>query len=282
MWFTVNSDISTFAPAVVRITPSGKLTFFRYPNVGDTEYVAEGYDGAIWLISGGLSSTNFERIDPSGHLTQFPDPDAEAGNPISQGPGGDMWFAGIEAGDRPMIGSVTESGTITPFALPSREIVESLVQGPDGNLWFTLLQSVEGGAREHLGRMTPSGQLTLFPTPTFSCPPYGMAVGPDHALWFAEGCGKIGRVTTSGRITEFTIPGMRGCSQIVSGPDGDLWFTCNGAYPAIGKITPAGKVTVFRTPGPADAGIYGLAFSNQRTLWFTETYAAKVGRATLP
>jgi hypothetical protein len=56
----------------------------------------------------------------------------------------------------------------------------------------------------------------------------------------------------------------------------------NGAYPAIGKVTGSVKITVFRTPGSAISYIDGLAFSNRRTLRFTETYAAKVGRATLP
>src|SRR5690348_13489554 len=57
----------------------------------------------------------------------------------------------------------------------------------------------------------------------------GITVGPDGALWFTETAGNnIGRITTSGAITEYpapTTPFNYSPGYIVTGPDGELWFT---------------------------------------------------------
>ena len=53
-----------------------------------------------------------------------------------------------------------------------------------------------------------SGQtITEFPLPNPGSGPLGMTAGPDGNLWFTEQFGPgIGRITTAGTITEFTIP----------------------------------------------------------------------------
>jgi hypothetical protein len=58
-----------------------------------------------------------------------------------------MWFIG---GDE--IGRVSPAGRVTRFPLPV-DRGGRIVTGPDGNLWFNA---------EHVGRMTPWGQVTLF------------------------------------------------------------------------------------------------------------------------
>src|SRR5262245_51527619 len=45
--------------------------------------------------------------------------------------------------------------------------------------------------------------ITEFPLPGLNSSPNRITVGPDGALWFAEQSrGKLGRITTSGTITE--------------------------------------------------------------------------------
>src|ERR1700743_2564700 len=53
-----------------------------------------------------------------------------------------------------------------------------------------------------------------------------IVAGPDGALWFVEYLGnKIGRITTTGAITEFPVPTSGGGpAGITTGPDGALWF----------------------------------------------------------
>src|SRR5262249_50433456 len=76
--------------------------------------------------------------------------------------------------------------------------------------------------------------------------PLGITTGPDGALWFTEGiAGKIGRITTTGTVTEFAAPTAKG-GEITTGPDGALWFT--GVRGKIGRVTTTGAVTEFTIP----------------------------------
>jgi hypothetical protein len=82
--------------------------------------------------------------------------------------------------------------------------------------------------------------------------PSGIALGPDGALWFAEtDANKIGRMTTTGRITEFALPpdpsGPNLPGEIVAGPDGAMWFTESGVN-KIGRIEAGSPTSVFVPP----------------------------------
>jgi len=74
--------------------------------------------------------------------------------------------------------------------------------------------------------------------------------GPDGALWFAESSGNnIGRITTSGAITEYPVPTVAGgLGGITAGPDGALWFIEEGS----GKI---GRITTPASTSPLVAAI---------------------------
>ena len=109
-----------------------------------------------------------------------------------------------------------------------------------------------------------------------------IAVGSDGNLWFTEfGVdfgNRIGRITTSGVITEFPIPTL--VSQpngIAAGPDGNLWFTETGAN-QIGRITTAGDITEFSIP--SEDWPSGIAAGPDGNLWFTEPADSKIGRIT--
>ena len=56
--------------------------------------------------------------------------------------------------------------------------------------------------------------------------PVGIAAGPDGALWFTNyGNNSIGRITTTGAVTNYTGTGISLPFGITAGPDGALWFT---------------------------------------------------------
>jgi streptogramin lyase len=75
-----------------------------------------------------------------------------------------------------------------------------------------------------------AGTVTTFPVPST---PFFITSGPDGSLWFTLGeTGQIGRITTSGTITEFSVSTGHGSKTqnsgplgITAGPDGNLWFT---------------------------------------------------------
>jgi len=176
---------------------------------------------------------------------------------ITMGPDGNLWFT--EGG---RIARITPLGKISEFKLSAPTSAQSIATGPDGNLWFT--------DQSKIGRMTLTGKVSEFSLPIHQFPagsnpikaPAGsgpnqalaITAGPDGNLWFTEigpdeVGSSIGRITTSGKITEFPLPSTHiFLSSITAGPDGNLWFTgigTNNGLSMIGMITPQGKIREF-------------------------------------
>jgi virginiamycin B lyase len=112
--------------------------------------------------------------------------------------------------------------------------------------------------------------------PTPSAYPYDIALGSDGALWFTErSAQQIGRVTSSGAITELADPSIASLSGlecpdcaspnfIVPGPDGALWFS-SLANNWIDRVTTLGSFSQFVLPfGPG-----AIAFESDGDLWYT-------------
>jgi streptogramin lyase/pimeloyl-ACP methyl ester carboxylesterase len=120
--------------------------------------------------------------------------------------------------------------------------------------------------------------IAEFTVPTANSSPWGIASGPDGNLWFTEyGSNKIGRITTTGVITEFAPTASSSPWGIASGPDGNLWFTETGNE--IGRITTTGVITEFTIP--TASGIpWGIASGPDGNFWFTEYFGNKIGRIT--
>lgn len=79
-------------------------------------------------------------------------------------------------------------------------------------------------------------------------------------------------------ITEFPIPTPASDALgITVGPDGNLWFTEQGAS-KIGRITTAGVITEF--PLPAGTGPTRITSGPDGNLWFSESARAFIGRLT--
>ena len=125
-------------------------------------------------------------------------------------------------------------------------IPEAMTTGPDGALWFTQ----PGVAR--IGRLTAAGAYSAFPVADVPGDKNGIAAGADGALWFSQ-TDRIGRITTSGDVRSYDLPGTAKPGRIVAGPDSALWFieTNRGA---IGRITTKGDVSEVGLPGTRPAG----------------------------
>jgi virginiamycin B lyase len=196
-------------------------------------------------------------------ITEFPIPQGNGLFGITTGSDGNLWFA-----DYNKIGRITPSGTITEFIIPTSDASASgITAGPDGNLWFTEQRG------NSIGRITTSGVISEFPIPTTQALPNWITMGSDGNLWFTER-EKIGRITPSGGITEFTVSGSSW--SITSGPDGNLWFYECGA---VGRITPLGVLTEFPLPGNC-AGPGFITAGPDGNLWFTENITHRVSRIT--
>jgi virginiamycin B lyase len=157
------------------------------------------------------------------------------------------------------------------------------------------------------GRQLLAVTINEFPLPSIPPPSENLGIGPvtagpDGNLWFPENFshlvfnsgplpttvfdpGKIGRITPSGVITEFSVDTNPG--TIVVGPDGNLWFPAPSISPGqsngIDRITPSGNITEF--PLPAGGGSAGaLTIGPDSNLWFPEIAGGppqvRIGRIT--
>jgi virginiamycin B lyase len=115
--------------------------------------------------------------------------------------------------------------------------------------------------------------VTEFPIPTPQSRPTGIAAGSDGALWFTESSvSKIGRISTSGAITEYATPDPAGA--ITAGPDGALWYTT--AANKIGRIDTSGATTEYPIPAGFDNVPWDITAGPDGALWYLKSNS--VGR----
>jgi len=262
---------------VGKITPAGVITQYTlptpppgtpYPPTYIPNGITTGSDGALWFTEGNGNAIG--RITTSGTVTEYPLGTCNGGpGQITSGPDGALWFANSCTNT---IGRITTSGVVTTFPQPSGANIAGLTFGPDGALWFAEHGAFNGFTEvsgNKIGRMTTDGTVTEYPLPNANSGPLLITNGPDGALWFTEsgpdnyngtpqGGNRIGRITTSGDITEYAVPTAN--SQpwgIATGSDGNIWFTENRFY-KIGKLTvatapaaPTGLAAASPTKAPA-------------------------------
>ena len=150
-----------------------------------------------------------------------------------------------------------------------------------------------------VAQMTKVGQITEF-GPLTGALLNTIIKGPDGALWFTEqgdgqpGTSKIGRITTTGHISEFTDPVSLGSMvNLTTGPDGNIWLTessgsffTNDLVCRIGRVTPAGQISEF-VLSPKNTCAGNIVSGPDGAVWFTayttltrSSFVSKIGRIT--
>lgn len=80
-------------------------------------------------------------------------------------------------------------------------------------------------------------------------------------------------------IVEFALPNVAsGPDEIVTGPDGNLWFA-ETYRNRIGRISTTGIITEFEVP-TVNSSPVGIATGPDGNLWFTERDGNRIGRIT--
>ena len=281
--------------------------------------IAAGRDGDLWTAYDvtATGDVGLVRIDPrTGASTAFPFTytfgNGDFVTDIIPGPPSDpnsMWFTQYDGN----IGRISTShpGIVTEYPLPAPQTTfgcgssnttqtldpAGITVGPDGNFWIAIQ------CMDQIARMTPTGQVTLFPggdnagLPSYEFyTPDNIASGPDGNLWFTrsdyagqKGKGNaIVRMTTSGAITgNFTMPDDAFVpSGITVGPDRALWFT-EYNFNDVGTATPSGKIGRITTSGSVvehsigalNAVPAGIVTGRDGNLWFADFNDA-LGRTT--
>jgi streptogramin lyase len=109
--------------------------------------------------------------------------------------------------------------------------------------------------------------------------PKGITAGPDGKLWFTdEGSDKIGKITTTGTVTEYALPASSDPTGIAKGPDGNLWYTDFNTS-KIGKITTGGTKTEYTVGGVA-AVASGIVAGPDGNIWVTDPNESKIRKVT--
>jgi streptogramin lyase len=176
---------------------------------------------------------------------------------IALGSDGNVWFTEIAAPGR--IGRISPAGQITEFTagLTANSQPSGITAGGDGAMWFT----ERAGGR--IGRIASDGTITEFALPGGS-QPGGIVSGPGGDLWYADRSGRIGRMTTSGAVTTYPVPGAKP-EEIAVGSDGNVWFIDKDG---VGRITPLGDadLALAALANPTD-----IAAGSDGNLWVTSS-----------
>jgi streptogramin lyase len=193
---------------------------------------------------------------------------------IVRGPDGNVWFLDENAAALVRIG---QSGAIKEFSLSGflGGSAVSMAVGADKK-FYILDEST------NVVRVTEKGQAQVFPIPSGDSTSIdGVALGPDGNIWFAE-FNHVGKITPSGKITEFAYPSGFSANQyggVAAGADGNVWFAESSSN-AIGRIVPSsGKITMFPISGGCTPAPVVLA--NDKNVWFfCLTSTPMLGRVT--
>lgn len=183
----------------------------------------------------------------------------------------------------------------------------ALAVGPEEGMWFTGVSSSGAGT---IYRMSTGGLLTgeyvvpvgVAPEMPESSDPTGIVSGAEGDMWFNEAgsnqeyAGFIGRVTPTGKVTQFRIPQYApeyrdiSSESIAQGADGAMWFTdfqlslTQGSIGLIGRRAPEGPVTEVVVPTGSQPDLpeasvpHDIALGSDGNLWFTDEGKDKEGQ----
>jgi virginiamycin B lyase len=288
LWFITagDSSLSPTPRGIWRMTTSGAFTEYSSPFGYGSSFgggsLTAGPDRALWFNA----PDGIGKVTTSGAFTEYAIPSGfDMISNLTPGPDGALWFTMVVgkfvANYQWMLMRLSAAGALTGYPVPleTRGGPAGMTAGPDGALWITdypgndLAQVTTSGQTAQHWLPKPLGAPRSFPTEG----PSGITAGPDRALWFTEDTpwsDNIGRITTSGAITEFPLPNPGGAHSITVGPDGALWFTEDADK--VGRITTSGAVTEYPLPTPGLTG--SITAGPDGSIWFIEDDGKKIGR----
>jgi len=227
--------------AIGKITPSGSIV--EYPTGGDDpDALTNTANGDAWFtVQGppGQIGTVAANATPGSNATLYPTGSMTMPTEITAGGEGDVWFS--DDGMPPAVGRITPGGASTEFGsadgLQMNADPDALTAGPDGNVWF----QDQYGNNPAVGRVTPAGAIKEYP---LAHEAWDITTGIDRDIWLATGDnggtnpGVARVIPATGQIRFFSAGLGAGAvvgdgSNIVSGPDGNLWLIDIGTPYAI-------------------------------------------------
>lgn len=260
-WFTLSNGSK-----VARITPRGRISYFRTPSLSNPAFITPGPDGNIWFGEG--STGKIASVTPDGVITEYQFSFFGVSVGITTGSDGNIWFT--DQTDHAVWRYEISSGRFREFRTPTpNSFPGDITTGSDGNMWFT------EQAVDKFARITPNGVVTEF---TGVSAPTSIAAGPDGNLWIASAfTPQVARVTPALNITIFPTPATP--TIIRPGNANNLLFTEFSAN-KIASITTDGVVTEsMEFVGSAPVGITAGVASR---VWFLGVGTNRVYETVVP
>jgi virginiamycin B lyase len=227
--------------------------------------IVAGPDGKyIWYTNATYWTIGRMGMDGSTAVYRLHTPagDFSPGN-VTVGADRKLYLGGCIMSGCNVVGVLTGRGRFVVYRTPSGDgpgQSGGLAKGPDGNVWFT--------ERSHIGKITPSGQITEYGLSNGDTPAGHVTAGGDGQVWFDEaapsssGVDTVGRIdTTTGKITELKarcpFPGCTGSLGIAKSGNGDVyllvyWAGYGGSLYFLGRFAHAGNrgwIDVSKTQG---------------------------------
>jgi virginiamycin B lyase len=247
----------------IRRDAKKKIVMHTLSGISGTVEFTLGVDGNFWM--GDNADNAVLKVSRKGKLLDkigFPESNAGIFQ-VANGSDGNEWMVERNTGN---VYKITPKGktTVYPDAVGSGCLPLFDAPGPDGNVWFTT--DFCG-----VGKVTPSGQVTLCTFPNYSDQTLAVATGPDGNVWYNLGFngspGYVGDVTTGcGALSQYEYASSTdGGIGLTSGPDGNVWFgSVNPNF--VGKTTTQGGMTTYGTGGTP----YGIASGPDGNLYFAQ------------
>ncbi|HEY1834014.1 MAG TPA: hypothetical protein VGG08_06215 [Solirubrobacteraceae bacterium] len=249
-----------------RMSPTGAVAEFAIPSFNEARGMAVGPEGNVWFAEG----TKYAKITHTGVITEYSLPEFHSADAFVVGAEGNLWLT-ESYGAEGWIAKISPTTGAILATYAAKGAGEAITLGPEGNLWFPKGEHV-------IARMTTAGALTEFTTGATRLA--AITTGPDKNMWFADREGqKVGKITPTGVVTEYTVPGKMSPWSISVGPDGNLWFAMGEdatGYYDIGKVTTAGVVTTY----PIGWGTYSIDAGPDGKVWFPTIHGIRTTTPT--
>jgi virginiamycin B lyase len=216
--------------AIAKITTSGKLTEYPFPDYGGPSSITAGADGHIWITQNNERGVDdsIDKVALDGAITAYNLPHPKHRHSlfgIAGGPNQSVWFTDQGTNE---IGSVTTRGHFTIFTIPTPNSgAAGIALGADGNLYFA--ESIAN----KIGEVDRFGNITEYPVPASDKGPRYISEGySGGSMWFDDQDATTGNyqfrqfiIATKTFTPVIPPPYASSVPQYLNfGPDGNMWI----------------------------------------------------------
>ncbi len=236
--------------------------------------ITSGPDGNLWFTERG-PAPGIAKMEIVGNaVTEYPIAGSSPYGIVSGPVQNTMVFT--DPGNN-AVGQITTSGTVTEAALPTANanpMSITVLTNDVNHAYFTEHDSSKIGIYN-----VNTNTVTEVPTLTPNAGPTTIVQGADGALWFTENnVAKVGRMTTSGAMTEYPLSPATSANALVLAQDNNLYFAdpLQNKFGSINGQT-AGGVTEYNITSP-NAQPSQMALGQSGLIYMTETNANKIAQ----